>query len=260
MNKITVGLDLGTDNCCITYQDKIGRPYVIMDDKNYKISSIIGIMNNGLLIGNEVSKSNIYDIPIISNLKRLIGHKANSIYAQQIAKYYNWILEDKDDDIIINSTLSLDYLMQCLLLKIKSIIINNIGTDFNMIITIPANFNEGNKNKILLYCKQVDIECINLIYEPCSAALTYINYCMINTNIDINIDVKRILVFDFGAGTLDLAIVSCNCLDTEMMAKIESNIGDNNLGGIDIDIILKNYIINKYPELVEIIKNVNIFE
>ncbi len=258
MNKITIGLDLGTDKCIITYQDKIGRPYIIMDDKNYKISSIIGILDNGLLIGNEISKNNLYDIPIICNLKRLIGHKSTSEYVRHIASYYKWSIDDKDDDLIINSTLSLDYLMTCLLTKIKSIIIDSIGEDFNMIITIPANFNEGNKNKILSYCKLVGIDCINLIYEPCSAALAYINYCHNNLNVDT--DVIRILVFDFGAGTLDLAIVSCNTLNNETMAKIESNIGDNNLGGIDIDILLKEYIINRYPQIEHTINNNFIFE
>ena len=256
MNKITVGLDLGTDNCCMTYQDKIGRPFIIMVENDYKISSIIGVMDNGLLIGNEISKSNIYDIPIICNLKRLIGNKSNNPHVKHIASYYNWTIEDKDDDLIINSTLSLDYLMTSLLTKIKSIIINRVGEDFNMVITIPANFNEGNKNKILTYCNQVGIDCINLIYEPCSAALAYINYCYTNTDSDV----IRILVFDFGAGTLDLAIVSCNTIENETMAKIESNIGDNNLGGIDIDILLKEYIISKYPSINDIINNNFIFE
>jgi molecular chaperone DnaK (HSP70) len=247
MNKITIGLDLGTDKCCITYQDSIGRPFIITHESEYKISSIIGIMSNGLLIGNEISKDNIYDIPIISNLKRLIGLDFNSNEASHIANYHNWIL--KDNYIIINNKeYKLDDLMILLLSKLKQIIIDNIGNDFNVIITIPANFNEGQKNLILNYCKEVDLDCLRLIYEPCSAALAYINYF---NNSDE--ELKRVIVIDFGAGTLDFAIVSCNCLiednQVEWMAKIESNIGDNNLGGIDIDIALSEYLINKYPKL-----------
>ena len=101
MNIITIGLDLGTDKCCITYQDNIGRPFIIMDQDSYKISSIIGILNNGMLIGNDISKDNLYDIPIITNLKRLIGHKSTSIYAQSIATYNNWTLIDTVDDLIL---------------------------------------------------------------------------------------------------------------------------------------------------------------
>jgi molecular chaperone DnaK (HSP70) len=255
MNKITIGLDLGTDKCCMTYQDNIGRPFIIIDEDSYKISSIIGIMNNGLLIGNDISKDNMYDIPIISNLKRLIGNKSTSNAAQIIAKYNNWVLMDdlENNDLIINindKSYSLNYLMCNLLNKLKQIIIANIGEDFDVIITIPANFNEGQKNCILSYCNQVNIHCRYLVYEPCSAALTYINY--FKNNLDEE-ELQRIIVFDFGAGTLDLAIVSCNCIkeenNIEWMAKIESNIGDNNLGGIDIDIILGNYILEKYPEI-----------
>jgi molecular chaperone DnaK (HSP70) len=291
-NKITVGLDLGTDKCCITYQDNIGRPFIITDEKNHKISSVIGILNNGLLVGNEVSKDLIYDIPIIANLKRLIGHNSNSIEAQNIAKYQNWCLEDgANNDLIIiinNNKYNLGDLMCTLLTKIKQIIISNIGDNFNMVITIPANFNEGQKNLILSYCNTVGIECKRLIYEPCSAALAYINYFDPEHNLNKSSEsvsnnkeqqnstklnqksnsesetetdtdsesnnsiLKRIAVFDFGAGTLDLAIVSCNCLiendQYEWMAKIESNIGDNNLGGLDIDIELGKFIENKFPE------------
>ena len=247
MNKITIGLDLGTDKCCITYQDSIGRPFIITHESEYKISSIIGIMSNGLLIGNEILKDNIYDIPIISNLKRLIGLDFTSSEALHIAKYHNWIL--KDNLIIIkNKEYKLDDLIILLLSKLKQIIINNIGNDFNVIITIPANYNEGQKNKILNYCKIINLDCLRLIYEPCSAALAYINYFN-----DTNEELKRIIVIDFGAGTLDLAIVSCNSLieedNIEWMAKIESNIGDNYLGGIDIDIALSEFLINKYPKL-----------
>ena len=250
MNRITVGIDLGTDKCCITYQDKIGRPYIIMDNNKHKISSIIGILNNGLLIGNEISKDIIYDIPIITNLKRLIGHNSSSVYAQQIAKYNNWILINSinKDDLIIqieNINYSLKELMCCLLNKLKQIIIRNIGEDFDCVLTIPANFNEGQKNIILSYCVIVGIECKALVYEPCSAALAYITYASKDQNNDLN----RILVFDFGAGTLDLAIVSCATLDNEIMANIDINIGDNNLGGIDIDIKLREYILEKYPNI-----------
>jgi len=56
MNILTVGIDLGTDKCCITYQDKIGRPFIIIDNDSYKIQSMIGITENGLLIGNDISK------------------------------------------------------------------------------------------------------------------------------------------------------------------------------------------------------------
>ena len=237
MNIITIGIDLGTDKCCLTYQDKIGRPFIILHNDSFKIPSIIY---------NDI-------IPPISNIKRLIGHNANSYYAKTIANYYNWIITDDliNNDLIIyinNNKYSVEFLMCELLKKLKTIIIENIGDNFDVIITIPANFNEGQKNKILTYCKIVNINCKCLVYEPCSAALSYINYFH-----DIkDEELKRIVVFDFGAGTLDLAIVSCNSAyiddKLEWMTKIEYNIGDNNLGGIDINIMLDGYLMNEYSK------------
>jgi len=265
-NVITVGIDLGTDKCCITYQDNIGRPFIITDEKNYKISSVIAILNNGLLVGNEISKNFIYDVPIISNLKRLIGHKSNDIDAINIAKFHGWELEDNNNDLIIcvnKNKYTLFELLSLLLSKIKQIITNNIGENFNTIITIPANFNEGQKNFILSLCKHVNINCKRLIFEPCSAALAYINYfdqTFVNNNTDDENIMKHIMVFDFGAGTLDLSIVTCNCnIDNgqiEWQSTIESYVGNNNLGGIDIDIALEKYINNKFPKFKEhLIKN-----
>lgn len=256
--KIIVGLDLGTDKCCLTYQDNIGRPFIITDDKQFKISSIIGILNNGILVGNEISKEYNYDIPIITNLKRLIGHTSIDHDALDIASFNGWKLLDDNDNMIImigKNMYKLVDLMCVLLKKIKQIIISNIGENFSMIITVPANFNEGQKNQILQLCKLVGIDCKRLIYEPCSAALAYINYFDQTDNKIIDQEeglMKRIMVFDFGAGTLDLAIVTCNCIinngEKEWLAKIEFNIGDNHLGGIDIDMMLGKYLENKFPD------------
>lgn len=266
MNKIVVGIDLGTDKCCLTYQDNIGRPFIITDDKNYKISSIIGILNNGILVGNEISKDSIYDIPIITNLKRLIGHSSTDQEAILIASYNSWILEDSNDgnDLIIiinNQKYYLSNLLCLLLNKIKNTIISNIGDNFDVIITVPANFNEGQKNAILNYCKKVGLTCQRLLYEPCSAALTYIHYL----NPDIKTDqTQKIVVFDFGAGTLDLAVVSCDCLiddedenRVEWLSNIEKNIGDNSLGGIDIDIQLADFLYSKFPNFKTILQSKN---
>lgn len=256
--KIIVGLDLGTDKCCITYQDNLGRPFIISDDKHFKISSIIGILNNGILVGNEISKEYNYDIPIITNLKRLIGHASTDPEVLNIASFHGWKITNVNDELVVDvggNTYRLVDLMCVLLKKIKQIIISNIGENFSMIITVPANFNEGQKNQILQLCKLVSIDCKRLIYEPCSAALAYINYFDQTDNKVIDQEgglMKRIMVFDFGAGTLDLAIVTCNCLinndEKEWLAKIEFNIGDNHLGGIDIDIMLGKYLENKYPD------------
>lgn len=250
--KILVGLDLGTDKCCITYQDNIGRPYIISDGVEYKISSIIGILQNGLLVGNEISKNNLYDIPIIVGIKRLIGHDALSKNAQLIATHSQYKLEVGTDNklkiIIGEKKYDLQELVYILIKKIKDVIIANIGENFSLIITVPANFNEGQKNIILTACQQLNIDFNRFIYEPCSAAIAYINYFEL-TDFKNN-DCKNILVFDFGAGTLDLAIVNVSLIDNELLANIISYVGDNNLGGLDIDVALRQLIYNKYPKLI----------
>lgn len=244
--KIVIGLDFGTDKCCITYQDKNGIPYVITEDGSYKISSIIGILNNGILVGNDIKKNMLYDIPIITGIKRLIGNNLNSINAKTIINYSS--LSSKEDMIVINNnSFSVRELVYILMKKIKTIITTNIGENFSLVITVPANFNEGQKNILLQTCSELNIDFKRFLFEPCSAAIAYINYFKIN-DLKNNLS-QNLLVFDFGAGTLDLSIVNVTMVDNELIANITNYVGNNNFGGIDIDIALKQLIFNKYPDL-----------
>ena len=253
MNKIKLGIDFGTSKCCITYH-KNNKLYVINDNDNEFINSIIGIYNNTILIGNQIKKDINYDMTIINNLKRLIGIDINSDIAIKLSNYYKWELSyDKDKkDIIINN-----YLLSELIIKIfiylRNLINQQINVDFDTILTVPTNFNNYQRNYILYCANYAKLNCIEIINEPVAASLSYLY------NFSTSNDIKFI-VFDFGAGTLDLSLINAYYDDNEWFIEVLKNNGNNLLGGIDINILLMDWLKNNYNDIYNdiLLKNENI--
>jgi len=264
MTNITkIGLDWGTDNCCLSYIDDNNKINIFYDNNNHLISTIICIHNDIILIGNEINKSINYDISIISNLKRLIGIDINN--NSNIIKYFNNLnisisYDNSNNDIVLlynNKSYLLSQLIIYIMIYLKNIINTKFKDDnFETIITIPANFNEFQRRYILNCANNAKLNCSKIIHEPISACLTYLT---INTNLITHHDDLNIIVFDFGAGTLDLALLSCS-YDNGWLSEVISSIGDNELGGIDIDNVLLNWLINDYNDVYKILleRNENI--
>ena len=264
IEKIKIGIDWGTDKCILSYI-KDNKINIINDNNNYSISTVIGISDNNLiLIGNEINKNINYDIKIIKNLKRLVGIDIYNNKYNTIIKYFNNLkininYDDNNNDIILNFNNNKYYLSELIINIMKylyELIINNNINDFETVITVPAYFNEYQRRYILNCANKANLNCLKLINEPVSACLSYLT---INTN-SLNYDDINIIIFDFGAGTLDLAIISAS-YDDNWLCEVESSIGDNELGGIDIDDVLidwiKNDNIDLYNLIIERNENIN---
>jgi len=246
MNKISI--DFGTSKCCISYQ-KNNKLFIIKDNNKYFINSIIGIYNDNILIGNQINNYINYNITIINNLKRLIGVDIKTNLVIKLIKYHKWDLkyDDLRKDIIINGYL-LSELIINIMIYLRNLIILNIGDDFYSVITIPNNFNNYQRNYILKCAEISKLNCNELLHEPISASLSYLYNFYNYKELDF-------IVFDFGAGTLDLSLINSSYENDEWLVEIIDTNGDNSLGGIDINILLsewlKNNYINIYNKLLE---------
>ena len=256
---INIGIDWGTSKCCMSYIIK-NKIFLMEDNNDHIISTVIAIINKNILVGNQINKGIIYNTPIISNLKRLIGYDIKNEDMTKIIKYYNWNIyfSDINNDIIISQENN-DYILSELIMNImsylKNIIFKKFQNNFNSIITVPAHFNDYQRRYIIECANKVGLQCNNIINEPVSASLTYLNlYYNVN---EFNRDGENVLVFDFGAGTLDLAIVNGsldfknNNLDgcKKWTIEVIGTIGNNNIGGIDIDYLLLNWFIENYNDI-----------
>ena len=231
-----IGIDFGTHYTTITNADS-----QILE---YNIPSIIHI-GEQIIIGEDALNLNN-----ISYFKRLLCLKENENYLFNY-NFYNinetiYIKTDKGD-------LSITQIIGIFFSKLKEKIETKINSTvsegdrtYSCILTVPAYFNEKQRKIIWDAIQLSSLPCIKLLNEPVSACISYISYIsnisnisyIDNNNIDNiknnNYNNKNILVFDFGAGTLDLSIVRIE----DEIYEVLGIFGNNNLGGLDINYAL----------------------
>ena len=265
MNSTIIGIDLGTSNCCISYIKDNGSMEIIYDESfpnSITIPSIVSIENEGILIGNEINKIHINSNKnIFHNFKRLIGHKLNDIETTNLKKILNYSIIEFNEQICCIDTngklYHLEEIIYYLLNKIKSIINNKFNnTKWSCIVTIPAYFNEVQRQITLNAIQLADLPLIKLLNEPTAASFAYLydNKVLYQEKFD-----KKILVIDFGAGTLDLTILDI-CKDDELVCEVLGIYGDNNFGGIDITQLIYNTLFNDYFTSIDINTKLKIAE
>jgi heat shock protein 5 len=239
MKDIIIGIDLGTSNCCVSYIKDNGIMEIICDDSFpniITIPSIISIEQEGILVGNEINKNHINSNKnIFHSFKRLIGHNLNDLNTTNLNKILNYSIIELDGKIICLDTNGKSYhleeIIYFLLSKIKSIIVNKFGTDgWSCIVTIPAYFNEIQRQVTLNAINICGLPLIKLLNEPTAASFAYLYHNKVLYQDKFE---KKIIVIDFGAGTLDLTILDIY-KDNELICEVLGIYGDNNFGGIDI--------------------------
>jgi len=247
MKETIIGIDLGTSNCCISYIDENGK-IEILSDPSFPliptIPSIISIESDGILVGNEIDKSHIsLNKNIFHSFKRLIGHKLDDLETTNLKQILNYdIIESNSKILCVDSNYKqyhLEEIIYLLLSKIKTIIINKFGEyGWSCIVTIPAYFNETQRQITLSAIQLAQMPLIKLLNEPIAASFAYLYHNKILYQENFN---KKILVIDFGAGTLDLTIVEIAKGD-ELICEVLGIYGDNNFGGIDVTKLVYNTI------------------
>jgi molecular chaperone DnaK len=208
-----IGIDLGTNNICISYFNNNELKLITDNQGNSFIKSLIAINDSIIITGNDVLNINDKEWTVIRNLKRLIGMSEEKIK-----------VKDKEYSII--------ELTSFLLSKIKKIIESFIGSsDFQIVLTVPAYFNERQRQSTKDAFHLSGMNLLRIINEPTSACITYYHYF---NNFD-----KNVMVIDIGAGTTDISILTAskdeNGLD---IYEVVGTSGDNLLGGEDINNLL----------------------
>jgi molecular chaperone DnaK (HSP70) len=219
-----IGIDFGTHNCTVSLIKANSRDSPVRSDctitsadsqvLEHNIPSIIHI-GDEIFIGEDATNLNN-----ISYFKRLLCLKENEKHMFNF-DFYNqnetiYIKTDKGD-------LSITQIIGLFFSKLKEKIDKKINT-YSCILTVPAYFNE-NQRKIIWDAVQLSsLPCTKLLNEPTSACIAYFDKYGDHDN-------KNILVFDFGAGTLDLSIVRME----DEICEILGIFGNNNLGGLDIN-------------------------
>ncbi|MEL0172368.1 MAG: Fe-S protein assembly chaperone HscA [Gammaproteobacteria bacterium] len=228
--KFSVGIDLGTTNSLIA--ESVNNEITFFLNNNSKIlPSVLTQSDNGLVVGEDNS-----DSEQISSIKRLMG-----LTSSDIPKYSFQNLDlDLDDNLPLikfgEKKYSAIELSSIILLKLADIAKNNKNKNIDSaVITVPAYFNDMQRQATKLAAQMANITLLRLISEPTAAAIAY------------GIDDKKsgnYIVYDLGGGTFDVSLLSID----KGIFKVLSTKGDTHLGGDDFDIIISEYISKNFEK------------
>ena len=233
-HKRVIGIDLGTTNTLIASVISGSASIIPQEDGENLLPSIVHYAKDKVLIGNEAKEYQVNDISnTIVSVKRLIGKNINDI------NFNNITLEISDGGgvIQIKTRQGLKNPIEVsseILKKLKLTAEKRLGGDLTgAVITVPAYFDDSQRQATKDACKIAGLKILRLINEPTAAAVAY------------GLDKKSIgnfVIFDLGGGTFDVSILNLS----EGLFEVLSTQGDSQLGGDDFTQKIVSYLADKY--------------
>ncbi len=237
-----VGIDLGTTNSVVAAIEG-GQPSVIINAEGLRTTpSIVAYTKKEELLVGQIAKRQAVINPenTFFSVKRFIGSKEGEIAEESKQLPYK-VVKDQNDNIKINCpALKKEFSPEEISAQILRKLINDasdyLGQEVTQaVITVPAYFNDSQRQATMDAGKIAGIEVLRIINEPTAASLAY------------GLDKKQnetILVFDLGGGTFDVSILEVG----DGIFEVLSTAGDTKLGGDDFDNVLVNWLINDFKE------------
>jgi molecular chaperone DnaK len=241
MGKV-VGIDLGTTNSVVAIMEG-GKPTVIANAEGLRTTpSIVAYTKKEELLVGQIAKRQavINAENTFFSVKRFIGSKANETSSESKQLPYK-VIEDSKGNIKINcSNLNKEFSPEEISAQVLRKLINDASTYLGQpvtqaVITVPAYFNDSQRQATKDAGKIAGVEVLRIINEPTAASLAY------------GLDKKNnetILVFDLGGGTFDVSILEVG----DGVFEVLSTSGDTSLGGDDFDKILVNWLAKDFKE------------
>ncbi len=224
-----IGIDLGTTNSCVAVVEE-GVPKVIPNRAGYRTTpSIVAIAESGRRLIGHIAKRQSITNPdgTVYAAKRLIGRKWNSPAVAAALETCSYrLIEGPHHDVRIalrETIYSLPEISSMILSEMKLIAEQHLEAEVNKcVITVPAYFNDGQRQATKDAGRIAGLEVVRIINEPTAASLAY-GY---GKSME-----RKVAVFDLGGGTFDISILEIGNGVFEVMATA----GDTYLGGEDFD-------------------------
>ena len=246
MGKI-IGIDLGTTNSCVAVMDG-GKPKVIENAEGDRTTpSIVAYSNEGETLVGQPAKRQAVTNPIntLFAIKRLIGRKFKDDVVQKDIKMvpYKIVAADNGDAWVeVNGEkMSPPQISAQILMKMKKTAEDYLGeTITEAVVTVPAYFNDSQRQATKDAGKIAGLDVKRIINEPTAAALAY--------GMDKKTGDTTIAVYDLGGGTFDISIIEIAETDGEHTFEVLSTNGDTFLGGEDFDLRLIDYLAEEFKK------------
>ena len=228
---VIVGIDLGTTNSLVAYI-KDGNPIAVKDvnGKSALMPSIIHFVEDGSIVVGDEAKEKLISDPqnTIYSVKRLMGKSYKDV--ENYDQYFGYKIIDEDTDSLVKIRVKDRYYspidLSAEILKALKARIENVleATVSKAVITVPAYFNDAQRQATRDAGKLAGLDVLRIVNEPTAASLAY----GINQNQE---EAQTIAVYDLGGGTFDISILRIHDGIFEVLA---TN-GDTFLGGDDFD-------------------------
>ena len=241
----TIGIDLGTTNSAVAALDERGEPYIIVNNEGARTTpSVVARTEQGELLTGITAKRQHITNPTntASSVKRLMGQRFDSSYVTHAHKRLTYKItrsENGDAWLQLGGELVAPPEVAAIVLqKLKTDAELYLGEDVtDAVITVPAYFNEGQRNATKAAGAIAGLNVLRIINEPTAAAIAYGRGKMA-TNESSALSASTIAVYDLGGGTFDISILR---LDAGVFQVI-STAGDAFLGGDDFDSAIVDHI------------------
>ncbi|MEP7147514.1 MAG: molecular chaperone DnaK [Acidobacteriota bacterium] len=239
MSKI-IGIDLGTTNSVVAVMEG-GEPVVITNSEGGRTTpSVVAFAKDGNRLVGQVAKRQAVTNPenTLYSIKRFMGRKFDEVKAE-IKQVPFKVEKASNGDVRIDAEgkqYSPPEISAMVLQKLKQSAEDYLGAKVDKaVITVPAYFNDAQRQATKDAGKIAGLEVLRIVNEPTAAALAY--------GLDKKKD-ETIAVFDFGGGTFDISILEVG----EGVVEVKSTNGDTHLGGDDIDEALVGWIIDEFKK------------
>ena len=246
MGKI-IGIDLGTTNSCVSVLDGGDARVIENSEGDRTTPSIIAYTDNGEILVGQNAKRQAVTNPTntVFAVKRLIGRKFKDDVVQKDIKMvpYNIAAAPNGDAWIeVNEEqLAPPQISAEILKKMKKTAEEYLGEDISeAVITVPAYFNDSQRQATKDAGKIAGLDVKRIINEPTAAALAY--------GLDKNLGDAKIAVYDLGGGTFDVSIIEIAEVDGEHQFEVLSTNGDTFLGGEDFDLKIIDFLADEFKK------------
>ena len=243
-----IGIDLGTTNSCVAVLEN-GKAVVIENGEGSRTTpSIVSHSDSEILVGQSAKRQSVTNPKdTLFAVKRLIGRKFKDDAVQKDISMVPYdIVEADNGDAWVKSggeLLSPPEISSKILMKLKKDAESYLVSEVTQaVITVPAYFNDSQRQATKDAGKIAGLDVMRIINEPTAAALSY----GLDKG-DIKDD-KVVAVYDLGGGTFDVSIIEMSNVDGEYSFEVLSTNGDTFLGGEDFDLRLIDYLCDEFKK------------
>ncbi len=246
MGKI-IGIDLGTTNSCVAVMEG-GKPKVIENAEGDRTTpSVVAFTEEGEVLVGQPAKRQAVTNPAntLFAIKRLIGRKYDDAEVQKDIQMvpYSIVKADNGDAWVEvrGKKMAPQEISARVLQKMKKTAEDYLGEEVTeAVITVPAYFNDSQRQATKDAGRIAGLEVKRIINEPTAAALAF--------GLDKKGGDRKVAVYDLGGGTFDISIIEVADIEGEQQVEVLSTNGDTFLGGEDFDLRLIDYLVDEFKK------------